>query len=251
MRERMPALRGTTDVGAFARGEATLLIWEAFVSGPAFGVHHLDDAIAAVATFVERWRAGTMSSDADAPGPISMAAAVLLWAGLSDDVESLRRPCLVIRPPPPPPATGEQIAAVPILGPIDGIALFREHDWRTLFWLRPDPTDCDFDRGSGYALSIDGTAAVPSSMRYARIIKRSQKRGTFAGKFAPLRVALYFLQRSIKWGEGSFEDVKTRAEFADCYVALCEAWSREASWHIADALAADREARARLGRATG
>ena len=55
LRLRAPLARGTTDVAAFARGEADVLLWEAFVSGPARGPHHLDDAVAAVAEFVGRW----------------------------------------------------------------------------------------------------------------------------------------------------------------------------------------------------
>ena len=189
-----------------------------------------------------------MTSNVEADAPLSLAAAALLWSGMTADVRLLHLPTLVVRPPTPAPATADLLALVPLLGRVDGVALFREHDWRTLLWLRPDPSASDFDRASGYALSIDGRAAVSARTSYKQIIKRVRRKdGTFGGKFFDLRVALFHLQRSVTWAEASMHDVETRADFAACHAAACAAWAREAKWRLAAAIAADGAARARLG----
>ena len=91
------------DVEALASPSASLIVWEAFVSGraknPSAGNPHVDDARVAVAEFQRRWAGGSMSSDIADTEVTSIAGLAVLVAGLSTDIGLLTRPCIVSRAP--------------------------------------------------------------------------------------------------------------------------------------------------------
>jgi hypothetical protein len=95
------------DVEALRGPAANIVIWEAFVAGraknPLADNPHVDDARIAVAEFIRRWQAGSMSSDVADSQVTSIAGLALLVAGLSTEIELLRRPCVVVRAPGLPP----------------------------------------------------------------------------------------------------------------------------------------------------
>ena len=95
--------RVTFGLEELTRGEADLLIWEAFVSGKAKNREaldpHIDDARVAVLEFGVRNAAGAVTSDILDTDVTNLAAANLLAAGLTTDLSMLNQPCLVIRAP--------------------------------------------------------------------------------------------------------------------------------------------------------
>lgn len=78
-----------------------LFLWEAFVSGSGKGISHVDDARLAAAAFRAALPNPLGARAVDAPSPLSLIGAVLLWSGWSQDLNVLRQPCLVIKPGPP------------------------------------------------------------------------------------------------------------------------------------------------------
>jgi hypothetical protein len=97
---QVPEVTATTRWDDFASGKAHLLIWEAFVSGreKAQPPSHHGDALLAVTAFEHAVREGAPESRVTCEAPLSLAGAVILWAGLSSDVSLLRDPALVLRP---------------------------------------------------------------------------------------------------------------------------------------------------------
>lgn len=99
LRERVTDEPAHVDWPSFKRARRGLFMWEAFVSAKAKATdltHHGDAAIA-----VERFFAvlpdPTTADELDAPSPFSLIGAALVWSGWSDDVELLRRKCLVVK----------------------------------------------------------------------------------------------------------------------------------------------------------
>lgn len=90
-------LTATLDPAVFERGEAHLLIWEAFVTGRAKGTDHCSDARAALAEYARRRAAGGPWHDVHAEGAFSLAGAAILWSGLSDDPAILHQTCAVVK----------------------------------------------------------------------------------------------------------------------------------------------------------
>ena len=88
---------------ALADGSASLLIWEAFVSGKSKDRSaidpHVNDARLAVIEFRSRLALGHVHSDVEDLNVLNLAAAGLLAAGLTADVELLTQPCVVVKPP--------------------------------------------------------------------------------------------------------------------------------------------------------
>jgi len=86
-----------------ASPSATIIVWEAFVSGRAKNSSaedpHVDGARVAVAEFQRRLAVGSMSSDIADTEVTSIAGPAVLVAGLSTDIELLTRPCIVVRAP--------------------------------------------------------------------------------------------------------------------------------------------------------
>lgn len=99
VKDQHPSAVGTTDWSAFSKGETDICVWEAFVSGRgkgSGGSHHAD-ALRALRAFQDRLGRGEMTTDVTAEQPVSLAGALILWAGLSDDVSLLHQGCIVVR----------------------------------------------------------------------------------------------------------------------------------------------------------
>ena len=98
LKKRHPDLRATTDWEAFKRSDTQVFVWEAFVSGAEKGPSHHADALLALKAFEDAVRLGEPETCVKGENPISLAGALILWVGLGDDIEILRRPTLVLRP---------------------------------------------------------------------------------------------------------------------------------------------------------
>lgn len=81
-----------------SEGAPILLLWEAFVSGPAKAPTHVGDAVTAAMAFVECEETLEDANAVRAEAPLNLLAVAALWAGLTIDTEELRRPALVLRP---------------------------------------------------------------------------------------------------------------------------------------------------------
>ncbi|MBD3400919.1 MAG: hypothetical protein GF399_11410 [Candidatus Coatesbacteria bacterium] len=100
----------TQDWRSWFNDPSGLLLWEAFVSGPAHSdqgdaLGHLRDAATALVEFARRLEDGEPASDVSArdAGKLSLAGAAMLWAGLADESLLLRREVLVVKPQQPYP----------------------------------------------------------------------------------------------------------------------------------------------------
>ena len=84
--------------GPFERAQGGLFLWEAMVTGKGKSTSHQSDARAAVDAF-RRALPNPESRNALTPTPRtrSLIGAALLWAGWSDDLDLLTKPCVVIR----------------------------------------------------------------------------------------------------------------------------------------------------------
>jgi hypothetical protein len=99
----------TTQLDIWRRGDAQLLLAEAFVSGtgkpvPVTKGQHFADAVAAGKEFVRRLSAKVVGSDVQCePMPaFNLLAAAALWAGLSPSHDELRKDVTVVRVRPIP-----------------------------------------------------------------------------------------------------------------------------------------------------
>jgi hypothetical protein len=81
----------------FSEGQANLLIWEAFVSNKRQVSSQVQDATLAARTFWSRAQEPTLGTDVTAENAYSLVGAALLWAGLSQDLDLLRQPTMVIK----------------------------------------------------------------------------------------------------------------------------------------------------------
>lgn len=75
-----------------------LLLWEAFVSGPAHSGSHCQDAETAAVFFQEHENGLDKVNAVKTPRPLNLAHVVALWAGWANDLGRLHEPCLVLRP---------------------------------------------------------------------------------------------------------------------------------------------------------
>lgn len=82
-------------------GTRLLLLWEAFVSGPAHGLSHEQDAATAAVFFRDREDELDAANAVTAGEPLSLIHAAALWAGWSNDLARLHEGCLVLRPTSP------------------------------------------------------------------------------------------------------------------------------------------------------
>ena len=98
IRQAVQGVEAFLDWGAFERVQSGLFVWEALVTGKGKTGSHESDAKAAVDAF---YRALPDPTSHDALKPTSrtrsLIGAALLWAGWSDDLGLLSRPCVVIR----------------------------------------------------------------------------------------------------------------------------------------------------------
>lgn len=102
----LTGVAATTDAEAWLKGGPRLLVWEAFVSGPAHTQtnDHTADAATAAAEFVARYRRQTLVSDVTLypkSRSFSLAGAVLLWAGQAGSARVLESEPLVVKPSEP------------------------------------------------------------------------------------------------------------------------------------------------------
>jgi uracil-DNA glycosylase len=103
---RLPETRFWLEWAEFAEAEEGVFLWEAFVTERAKAATHVDDAAVAVAAFRAELPDPTGANAVTADGPLSILGAALLWSGSSDDVDVLRKPCLVIKAKAPPATDG-------------------------------------------------------------------------------------------------------------------------------------------------
>ncbi len=86
------------DPSQLLSGEASLLLWEAFVSKDAKTATDLGDAELAATECLRRLTGGDLHSDVRPDGQVmSLIGAALLRSGLSRDPAVLSHPCLVVR----------------------------------------------------------------------------------------------------------------------------------------------------------
>lgn len=97
LRDSTDGVRLYFDWGRFAAAQQGLFLWEAFVTAAAKGPDHHDDAAAAVHAFCRLCPDPRKAEPVSAPTPVSLIAAAALWSGWIDDVDELRRPCLVVK----------------------------------------------------------------------------------------------------------------------------------------------------------
>lgn len=106
LRARVPSLSVTLDPATWhASATKTLLLWEAFVSGAAHTTSkdHVQDAASGAVRFLDNLEAGAAPTvTVQEPREVlSLAGAVLLWAGLTTNLAELRRLTLVVKPTEP------------------------------------------------------------------------------------------------------------------------------------------------------
>jgi hypothetical protein len=120
---------------------------------------------------------------------------------------------------------------------------YREDDFRTWMWLRPNPgLQGDYQATLWYAMSIDGyaygrerwgieTLDGSGEDKVAEIERAAESEGA---SFEDLRYGLFAIQRGIHGGEGSGFTDALDARFHACHAALCRAWEREWTEHAAE-----------------
>jgi alkylated DNA nucleotide flippase Atl1 len=97
LRRRCPLATAYLDWDELAAAGGGLLLWEAFVTGSAKALTHVDDAGAAVAAFVNAMPDPSVANAVSVQRPLSLLGTALLWSGWACDIKVLRMPCLVIR----------------------------------------------------------------------------------------------------------------------------------------------------------
>lgn len=90
-------IRGTFSWEDFITNAFNLFIWEAFVSKDSKSTTHTGDAEVAVKAFTKRYSNIVQANAVTAENPFNLVAAALLRAGLSDDINFLSQPCIVIK----------------------------------------------------------------------------------------------------------------------------------------------------------
>jgi hypothetical protein len=106
LKARVAFLSVTLDLATWrAAPTTTLLLWEAFVSGPAHtkSDDHVQDCASGAVGFLDDLEAGaTPTVTVEEPREVlSLAGAALLWAGLTTNLGELRRSTLVVKPTEP------------------------------------------------------------------------------------------------------------------------------------------------------
>lgn len=100
IRELYRDAEATTKWDDFLNGEIPLFVWEAFVSGSekANPPSHEGDAKLAIAAFRETAEKKDNPTRIQCARAFSLAGAAIIRSGLSDDLELLSEPCVVLRP---------------------------------------------------------------------------------------------------------------------------------------------------------
>ncbi|MDQ2655340.1 MAG: hypothetical protein M3Z20_20095 [Chloroflexota bacterium] len=87
----------TVDWQRFRDREANLFLWEAFVTGAAKGIHHMNDAEIAAEKFWLSLDNIPGANAVSAESPFSLIGAALLRSQLTSDLSVLFKPCVVLR----------------------------------------------------------------------------------------------------------------------------------------------------------
>jgi hypothetical protein len=95
--QRSVKVNPTFDWTIFREGQASLFLWEAFVTKEAKGIAHLEDAEIAALTFWKNLDDIPGANAVEAEAPYSLIGAALLRAGMTTDLRVLFEPCVVIR----------------------------------------------------------------------------------------------------------------------------------------------------------
>lgn len=90
-------IKVTFDWDEFIKKPLNLFIWEAFVSKESKVQTHQGDAEVAVKTFINKYPDIVQANAVTAENPYNLIAAALLRVGISDDLEMLRKSCIVIK----------------------------------------------------------------------------------------------------------------------------------------------------------
>ena len=114
----------------------------------------------------------------------------------------------------------------------------RSGDWSRM-WLRPNRRLVGFDNNYGYAVTIDGYAYAQRFWRIRlleeggaeRVYSFEKPDGSWTGSFESLRCCLFYVQREIRWAEGSCVDLERRRRYDRLYDAVCDAWDGEYRLH--------------------
>jgi len=100
--ECLPAASITTSWDRFAAERDGLLVWEAFVTRGAKGVTHEEDAAIGVKAFCNQLPAPGDAEADEVEGPLSLAAAICVWAGWPLPPAELRQMGTLVRAKPRP-----------------------------------------------------------------------------------------------------------------------------------------------------
>ena len=100
LHQEHPTCIGTLDWAALAAGQASLFLWEAFISGKEKGATHVSDATLGVRAFLANLESPMAANRVTAESPFSLAGALLLWSGLTSEIQCLHLPVPVLRPLP-------------------------------------------------------------------------------------------------------------------------------------------------------
>jgi hypothetical protein len=98
VKSECPNARATTQWREFDEGDADIFAWEAFVAGKSKGKSHHEDARRALQAFQDACGQIEGASCVTCDAPFSLAGALVIWAGLSDDESLLHKTCSVLRP---------------------------------------------------------------------------------------------------------------------------------------------------------
>jgi hypothetical protein len=97
LRRRRPQVAPTFDWDNFMAAEDSIFLWEAFISGAAKAMTHIDDATVAVNAFRDALPDPTRANAVTADKPLSLLGAAVVWSGWTKDASFLRKACLVIK----------------------------------------------------------------------------------------------------------------------------------------------------------
>jgi hypothetical protein len=90
-------IKVTFDWDEFTNKALNLFIWEAFVSKSSKSTTHEGDAEVAVKVFINKYPNIVQANAVKVDNPYNLVAAAILRAGISDDINLLSRPCIVIK----------------------------------------------------------------------------------------------------------------------------------------------------------
>ncbi len=91
------SILATFEISDLLDENSNLLIWEAFVTYKSKGNSHCEDSIIAAQKFFEKLNSGIMQPDVTVERPYSLAGAALLYSGITNNIEILKKQCIVVK----------------------------------------------------------------------------------------------------------------------------------------------------------